>query len=46
MNKEQPKYMKNGKRVPPPLAVLPVKLLPKALGGEGGEDLPDVEAIN
>ena len=34
-----PKYKKNGKRLPPPMAPLPPHLLPKGLGGEGGEDL-------
>lgn len=43
--KTQPIF-KNGKRVPPPLAVLPVHLIPKALGGEGGEDIQVDEAAN
>lgn len=32
-------FMRNGKRVPPPLAALPPNLLPKSLGGEGGRDV-------
>ena len=32
-----PQFFKNGRKKPPPLAPLPVHLLPKALGGEGGE---------
>lgn len=32
------KFDQNGKRIPPQLAVLPKHLLPKALGGDVGDD--------
>lgn len=34
----KPQWGKDGKRIPPPMAPLPVHLLPKVLGGEGGEN--------
>ena len=42
-NKVEPKYRKNGTRIPPPMAPLPLHLLPKALGGEAGEDNREVD---
>ena len=33
----KPKWGKDGKRIPPPMAPLPVHLIPKVLGGEGGQ---------
>lgn len=40
------KYDPSGKRIPPPLAVLPKHLLPKALGGDVGDDDLDLDDGN
>jgi hypothetical protein len=41
--KIEPRYDELGRRIPPPLAVLPKHLVPRALGGEGQDVLGSIK---